>query len=515
MKRLLVSATLLATACAPVAPVVPTAKPNGIYVPTARVRLEPAALIDAGAAALPPGEEFGGHLYTLAAGPATRLRPPANGNGLFLAVGTPEPAGPNQDVDLSLDGAQANEPTGEEAPELPTGPGCAMPSIALAGDIGGYRVFDVAGGPAPAPAAETDRFWVIRAGLPAPKGQAFDEVEVPARRVVAGKFCQVYLDASVTEPAKLEAARAIADAFDTKIYPTDTRVFGSAPVPGIDGEPKIYIVISPEVSGRGQSAALAYFARRDLSLRAATPPSHAHSNQKEVLFIDAFVLEPERRNDLLAAVAHEFQHLINFHHKAKLNGQPGGETLWLDESLAMYASHVCGYGIDTSRTMYQHVAGYLSRPYKYSLTDWPGNPAVQGYGVGFLFLTYLADRFGQDLVTAAVASPQTGKANLDALLGARGSSFAAAFDDFGAALANDGLFPDPSGRFAFKSLHVRGPNPFGELNGPSAIRVGPSGAHLPRRADVAFLFHWKPPAGADALVLRGRGGPFGAVALVP
>jgi hypothetical protein len=523
LRPLLGPCSVLLTACSAVGTQPMTTTPvtaPPIYVSTARVAVNPAIGLDSAATPVGLAQNVGAHFLTLATGQPTQMHWAGTSPSLLLAVATPELDGPGTDVNLRLDGAQPNSPTVAEGnlddKVVPTGPSCALPAIALGAPTLQSPHFTLAASEQSPPLGDDATFWTIRAGVLAPAGEAFNEVEVPCRRIGVGTHCQVYLDAKLAGDAGIrEGAQALQDEFDSHIYPTDTRVFGAAPTPGLNGDGKVLIVLTPEVSGYGKSSALAYFARRDLALRDLSVPSHLHSNQHEILFIDAATLNAARRIDMFTAVAHEFQHLINFHHKTQLGGLTSGESLWLDEGLAMYASAACGYDITTSRTMYQHVAGYLSRAYKYSLTDWTGNPSAQGYGMDYLFITYLAEQFGQELLKDVVAAPTQGKLGLDAQLRKRGSSFAKAFADFSVALAADSLWPDDGHRFSFQGLHLRTKTPFGELKGPSAIRIGPDGIHLPRRADVAFLFHFKPAVGGTDLVLRSAGGPFAATALVP
>lgn len=518
MRQLSFLATLILLAGCAAPQTTPTAVqgagPFQAFIPTARVRVEPAVNLDAAAAPQGALARWGAHLIGLGAPKAVAFRRPVGANSLFLAVGAGELDSPGQDISLSLDGAIANDPAagdgvlGED--EAPPVGSCALPAIEVGSEAPAKARRVLA-----ASAAETEKFWVIRPGLVAPVGAAYNEVEVSARRVHSGKHCHIYLDQRVTDAAAASQAIELGAAFDETIYPADVRMFGPPPEPGIDGDSRVFILISPEVSASGKTSALAFFARRDLKPADATQPAYAHSNQREMLYVDASTLTAERWPDLLAAVAHEFSHLLQFSAKVKATAPARGEEVWLEEAIASYASAGCGYGINASRTMYQHVAAFLNRPYKYSLTDWRGNPGGVGYGNGYLFVHYMVDRFGEGLLRDLAGSPLTGKANLDGALKARGSSYLEAFSDWAAALANDGLFMDDEGRFQFKTLDLRGQTPFGKLNGPAAIRVGPAGIKIPRRADVAYLLHLRPGVGTGDLVLRSSGGPFGATALVP
>ncbi len=488
-----------------------------VAIPTARVRLDPAGALDHAISPTTAADRLGGRLFQFGPG-AYRLPRPTGANGLYLVLATPELTGPGTDLELSVDGAAANPTDGDpialrsrEAAPLPE-LGCGAALIAR----------PPAGGPLPPArrvlaargAADKETFAVIRPGLPAPAGEAYDEVEVPTRRIFTGEFCHVYLDALITAPAAEAEARTLGEAFDRDLYPAVTGAFGAAPDPGVDEERRIFLVVTPQVSAEGRTGTLAYFARRDQAAPDPARPSTRRSNQRDALFIDARTLTQERRPDLYAAVAHEFQHLVHFTRQAPRLSPGTSEELWLEEALATYASHVAGYTFKTSRTMYGHVAGFFARAYNYSLTDWPGNPYGNGYGPGYMFIAYLVDRFGDEFLAECAGASEVGKANLDARLRARGSSYPEAFADWAVALVNDGMYDDPSGRFAYKTLELRGDTPFGRLDGPAAIRLGPTGAHIPRRADVAYLFHVRPDPALIEPTVRATG-TFQGMAIVP
>ncbi|MDB5097277.1 MAG: hypothetical protein JWM80_1698, partial [Cyanobacteria bacterium RYN_339] len=475
-------------------------KPTSTFIPAANVKANPAVGLAMGTAAVSPTDRYGSHLAVIAAGQATTIDRPAKGQPLLLALATPTLDGATPvDLDLSLDGAidpAEKQDAYEFADPAPQNNSPPLPPI----DLPAFRLF----------ADDVTKFWVIRPGLKPPAGEAYDEIEIGTHLLATGAHCDVYVDAVLG--ASKEDAAALAAAFDNIIFPTDTRLFGAFPAEGVGGHANPAIVITPQVSNNGATGTLAFFARRDLDAPDPADPARKHANHRGIVFLDAATLAAGRRGDMFASVAHEFQHLLNFHHKRKDAGVAAGEEMWLDEAMAVYASGACGYGVSESRSVYAHVAGYFQRAYNYSLTDWSRNPGASGYGMGYLFMTYLADRFGEELPGQLVMSPLRGKASLDAVLKTHGSSYADAFTDFSVALVNDGLFNDATGRFSFKSVKPRGKTSFGELHGPYAVPLGADGAHVPARADVAYLFQFQP--GDPSPVLR-SGGLFRAIALVP
>ncbi|MEB3223512.1 MAG: hypothetical protein VKS61_15670 [Candidatus Sericytochromatia bacterium] len=475
-------------------------------VPTARVRLTPATFSEPAPAARQAVAGEPPQLFRLGAG-LWEVPAPRAGNGLYLALASPEWPTEGTPLQLQVEGAAPNPP--EEgavsiATEATTSRLAACgASLAEATDpappASARRLLTVA------TAQDQEPFWIIRAGLPAPPGEAYDEVERVCRRVHSGKGCHVYLDQRLAVEDAIAEARALGEAFDDQLLPGVSRLFGPAPQPGIDGDARIFLVISPDVSADGRTGTLAYFARRDQRTRGDGTPSGRHSNQRDALFIDARTLVASRRADLYTAVAHELGHLLHFtQHAPKL--PPGtSEKLWLEEALAMLASHACGYTLETAPSMYHHVAGFLAQPHKYSLTDWPGNPGQAGYGVGYLFLLYLQERFGEALITEIVQGSLVGKAQVEKVLQGQGSSFQEAFGDWALAVLNDGLFEQPGSPWCYPHTQLRTSTPHGPLKGPAVMRLGPEGAQVPRRADVAYFFHVRPLPDRRLLGVRLQG----------
>jgi hypothetical protein len=89
-----------------------------------------------------------------------------------------------------------------------------------------------------------------------------------------------------------------------------------------------------------------------------------------------------------STLAHEWQHLL--HHEYN----PGAE-LWMNEGCSMYSEFLCGYGIDPD-----YPNSYFFTPDN-SLTEWGDQGDINilaDYGVVALWCTYLADRYGPDIL---------------------------------------------------------------------------------------------------------------------
>ena len=217
--------------------------------------------------------------------------------------------------------------------------------------------------------------------------------------------------------------------FDTIVYPRVTAALGSEPNPGIDGNPRVVILIY----GFNDAALMGSFSPYDLIPHGSVdPPDSPTSNHREMFYLnlDAVQVQPDRA---AATAAHELAHLILYYRDflldpsaaAHLRGLRGP---WVEEGLAMYAELAAGYG-ERARTQ---LFSFQMSPNK-NLTYWP--PAggyLSDYGASYAFITYLVDREGFDLAAQLVGEPLDGIAGIDAVLRARGTSdtFATLFDDW-------------------------------------------------------------------------------------
>ena len=238
-------------------------------------------------------------------------------------------------------------------------------------------------------------------------------------RVTDHAYFYVDKQAKVISAANLDK---LASEWEARIFPRVTAAFGDVPRPGIDGEDRIFIVLSPAVDNFGaEKGLMGYFWSRD-----AIPGggSSANSNQKEVLFMTDQLFDRPALTSF-GTLAHEFQHLINFGQKAARLNYRLAEDTWLDEGLSMYAMEVAGYGLPAGD---YHIAkdlrGFQEAPADYSLTDWGANPNGFAYGQSYLFVRYLVDRYGEEALKGVLRSDRAGVGAVEDVLTARGTNFA-------------------------------------------------------------------------------------------
>lgn len=233
------------------------------------------------------------------------------------------------------------------------------------------------------------------------------------------------------------ATRRLLDDFQANTYPTNRAFFGSEWSPGVDGDPRVYILF---VRGIGFST-LGYYSSEDQYTRAANPDS----NEKEMFYINADLTEPGDA-DLASTLAHEFQHMIHWN-------QDLNEDTWLNEGASMLAELLNGYD------PVAYASDFADDPDR-QLNTWTDGDTIPHYGAAYLFQTYFLDRFGEAASKALVADPRNGLASVDGVLADLGLTDSATgqpltasdvFADWAVAnYLNDPALSD--GRYAYRQL---------------------------------------------------------------
>jgi immune inhibitor A len=188
---------------------------------------------------------------------------------------------------------------------------------------------------------------------------------------------------------------ALAEAFENQIYPTNREFFGSEWSPGIDGDPRLYILFA---RGLGKNLA-GYFSAGD----AVHPLAYEYSNAVEMFLLNADNLNLSDPFTY-GVLAHEFQHMIHWY-------QDRNESTWLNEGFSELAAFLNGYyesGFDWV---------FMQNP-DLQLNDWPNDSSrtTPHYGSGFLFVTYFLDRFGETATQALVAHSENSLTSVDRVL---------------------------------------------------------------------------------------------------
>lgn len=287
---------------------------------------------------------------------------------------------------------------------------------------------------------QKEQFWVknVTSG-------AFEQTTAILR--VIGKHCYVYVaeDQSVSQ----KAVARIQNKFDTIIYPTNTKCFGNEWKPGIDGDNRIYLLLSDIQDGyqnKNDGYVAGYFFAGDEMMQAEFPShSKVRSNEKEIIYIDTYPCDPEA-DDYMEIVAHEFQHMIHYNQDSK-------ETTWVNEGCSQIAPVLCGF---TAPGHFKLLVDSSDR----SLNNWAQWDPMPDYGQVYVWNQYLLEILQkrnlppEKFFRALTASKKASIPGYIEAFAATGMSFTDTFTDFIIANhINDANLGD--GRFSYRARHLQ------------------------------------------------------------
>jgi peptidoglycan hydrolase-like protein with peptidoglycan-binding domain len=199
----------------------------------------------------------------------------------------------------------------------------------------------------------------------------------------------------LTDEEKQEVSQSISNLaaeFDTKIYPALTITYGHEWKPGIDNDSRITILFHQMKEKAG-----GYNRSVDEYRKIQVP----FSNEREMVYLNPLYLNSPIIKGYLA---HEFTHLISFYQKEKLFGVE--EEVWLNEARADYSPTLLGYDDEFQGSNLQsRVREFLNSPSD-SLTEWQNTQ--KDYAVVNLFIQYLVDHYGKEILVDSLQSGKTG-----------------------------------------------------------------------------------------------------------
>lgn len=226
-----------------------------------------------------------------------------------------------------------------------------------------------------------------------------------------------------------QALSELGEDFEANIYPKLTSSFGPEWNPGIDKESRITVLIHPMKETAG-----GYFRSNDEYSKLEVPDS----NEREMLYLNAkHITSPLVKSFL----AHEFVHLITFNQKE--NTYDLTEKTWLNEARAEYAPTLIGYDdLYEGSNLERRVQTFINEPSD-SIIDWQG--AKEDYGTVHLFIQYLVDHYGLEILIDSLQSSKTGIESINYALKKNGfeKNFSQIFLDWTiAVLINDCNYGD-------------------------------------------------------------------------
>jgi hypothetical protein len=281
---------------------------------------------------------------------------------------------------------------------------------------------------------------------------------ITATLLYEGDHTLLYLDNRALHTLTAAQIQQIGDRYDDMSYPTDVAAFGEPS--DIDQNGRVIIILSPTVNALTTPPIMAQGARIvgfffgvDLL---PNPVNNPHANGGEVFyavvpnetneFTGARVTQAEVVNLLGSVFAHEFVHMISFNVHV-LNGTGGPEALWLDEGLAHMAESLNGFH-DQNRL---RSAFFLDSPHDVSMVS--GDDGLDERGAAWLFIQYLVDRFGQDILRRLIPPNLTSTGNIAA---AAGQPFPTLFHEWASTLLLDGPGIPNDAIYELTSVDLRG-----------------------------------------------------------
>jgi immune inhibitor A len=243
----------------------------------------------------------------------------------------------------------------------------------------------------PLPVGQREEFNVVR--LPGP-GEAHgtpprtEVIDATLRLVSPHTYLYVQDDLGIGDEALTGAGERIEE-----VYARVHDMFGRERSPGVDGDPRITVLIASLQNIGG------YVSLDDGYPRAASPLS----NEREMVYLDAGSASLTN-GSFDRILAHELQHLVH-------NGSDPDEEIWVQEGLSVVAESM---GKDI---------GFLERTFlrepHVQLNTWDPEGFYEAhYGAAGLFFHYLLQRLGGTAnLRDLVSEPGDGIAGVDAFLG--------------------------------------------------------------------------------------------------
>ncbi len=211
--------------------------------------------------------------------------------------------------------------------------------------------------------------------------------------------------------------------FERNIYPEMTSLFGSEPNHSIDKSGRITILFHRMIPGAG-----GYFNSSDQY----SVFQSARSNERNIFYINTSYIQ----SGLLESfIAHEFMHLITFNQKEVIHRVR--EEIWLNEARAEYVPSLFNYDSQSNSNLKRRIATFSKFPAT-SVTGW--NNRDGDYGAINMFVHYLVDHYGIEILVDSLKSEKVGIASINEALNKNGYSedFSRIFTDWSiAVLVND------------------------------------------------------------------------------
>lgn len=230
-----------------------------------------------------------------------------------------------------------------------------------------------------------------------------DWMQVRATLLAEGNYCYIYMANETIEllgeNESITKCEALRDAFDADIYPKAIEVAGhpNGILGDVDGDPKVTVFLAPLV--RYMGTAYLGFINLDHEM-----PGFPYANLREMVFCDS----EHSVYDTIFITIHEFNHLIYYNND-------WNDCQFITEGLANYAVDYAGYYSWVTDAVTNSFLFHPELSLLFFVREY-GELWDSSYGQAYLFVTYLAERFGNDFTKQLVFIPEDGAIGVDKAL---------------------------------------------------------------------------------------------------
>ena len=229
-------------------------------------------------------------------------------------------------------------------------------------------------------------------------------VQLRATLLAVGNWCYIYMANDTIErfgeSSMITKCETLRDEFDSNIYPKAIEIAGSPDgnLGDIDGDPHVTVFFAPYRRYYGDNSVLGYYDDKD------DDPYNPYSNLREMVYCDSEM----STEDSKWVIVHEFNHMIwgNYEYD---------EAHFLLEGLAQYAVDYSGYFSWVTDAIANTYTSFPEISLLYFVREY-GLLWDASYGQSYIFMTYLAERFGNDFAKKLVSTPEDGALAIDAVL---------------------------------------------------------------------------------------------------
>ena len=276
--------------------------------------------------------------------------------------------------------------------------------------------------------------------------------------------------------------------------------------PGTIADPGyVNLVFYDSTAPSAPAGALGFFASSSYGTQATANCANSPADQTPTIWVGyapGSTLSVTKLNELQGTITHEYSHLVSYVLKS-INQAGTYEFGWLLEGLGTFVQDytnpnalagqtgplgapntVANFDVQESLAL---LPTFFAAPQNYTLTGFAGLESGQykaggatNYGLSYLFLKYVTDRYGYGVIRDLGTSTAKGTANIVYAVnrnGGSGITFAQLYSDFVTMLAVSDLGITTDKRYNMQSFQIRNGNYAAQCAGCVAVNLtGPANA---------------------------------------